>query len=87
MGSYEKNFCIGPTKDLDYSMAGLGSPSQYKAGVKKGLFVPAFGRETPKTRNWYKLTPLGREIIKQIKSKKQKSPQKEILNKNADLTD
>ncbi len=68
-------FCMSAEKGLDSNLAGLGCPSLYKVGIQKGFFTPSFGKETPKTANWYKLTPLGQKIIKQIRRKKLSSPQ------------
>jgi len=56
---------LSETKTLDYKFAGLGTPSQYKEGIRKGFFVPSF-REVPRVKNWYKLTPLGQKVVKQM---------------------
>jgi hypothetical protein len=57
---------LGSDKNLDYKFAGLGSPSMYKDGVKAGLFVPSYPPETPRVANWYRLTPLGQKVVKQM---------------------
>jgi hypothetical protein len=53
-------------KILDYEFAGLGSPSQYRDGVTAGFFAPSFHPEIKRVNNWYKLTPLGQKVVKQM---------------------
>lgn len=48
---------------------GLGCPSEYKEGVKSGFFT-VVGKYRPYGRNWYRITPLGQRIIKQLIRKK-----------------
>lgn len=62
--------CMGEKKPITDNMLGLGFPSYYKAGVKAGLFVPSFPPSRAKVCEWYKLTPLGQKIVKQLIRKK-----------------
>ena len=62
--------CMGQKKSLNDNMVGLGFPSYYKDGVKAGLFVPSFPPSRAKVCEWYKLTPLGQKIVKQLIRKK-----------------
>lgn len=62
--------CLGEKKSLNDNFIGLGFPSEYKAGVEAGLFVPSYGRSYPRTMAWFKLTPLGQLVIKQMIRKK-----------------
>ena len=62
--------CLGEKKSLDDYFIGLGFPSEYKAGVQSGLFVPSYGTSKPRIMAWYKLTSLGQQIIKQMIRKK-----------------
>ena len=57
---------LSETKTLNYKFAGLGTPYQYKEGIKAGLFEPSFRPEIPRVNNWYRLTPLGQKVIKQM---------------------
>ena len=59
-------YCLSTEKSLDYNLAGLGSPSMYEPALKAGLMVPSFPPQTPRVCNWYKLTPLGKKVIKQM---------------------
>ena len=52
------------------NLAGLGFPSTYKEVVKRGLFTTSFSRSIPRVCSWYKLTPLGQQIAKQMIRKK-----------------
>ena len=60
----------GSRKTLDNKFLGLGYPSEYKEGRKYGLFIPSFGATIPRILSWYKLTPLGQKIVKQLIRKK-----------------
>lgn len=62
--------CIGEKKSLDDYFIGLGFPSEYKAGVQAGFFAPSYGTSIPRTMEWYKLTLLGQQVIKQMIRKK-----------------
>lgn len=62
-------YCLNPEKSIDSNFAGLGSPSMYKDGIKAGFFAPSFPKEIARVPNWYKLTPLGKKIVKQLKRK------------------
>ena len=54
-------------EDVNTNLAGLGTPYTYKTGVECGLFTVAFReKETPRVGNWYKLTPIGVKIAKQM---------------------
>lgn len=52
------------TKSLDDPFLGLGTPSEYRPAVEAGLMRPSY-REVPRANNWYCLTKLGQEIVKQ----------------------
>jgi hypothetical protein len=58
--------CMGEKKSLNDSMLGLGYPSYYKSGVDAGLFVPSFTKDIARVCGWYRLTPLGQKIVKQL---------------------
>ena len=58
--------CFSISRNVDTNLAGLGTPSVYKAGIEGKLFSPSFGKETPRVNNWYKLTPIGVKIAKQM---------------------
>lgn len=62
--------CMGEKKSLNDYFIGLGYPSEYKAGVQAGLFAPSYGTSKPRIMAWYKLTPLGQRVIKQMIRKK-----------------
>lgn len=54
-------------RDLDSKFLGLGSPSAYADAVKDGLIVPSFRTVAlPRVNGWYKLTDLGKRIVKQM---------------------
>jgi len=53
-------------KDVTYNMLGLGFPSEYRPVVDAGLMAPSFRAETPRIMGWYKLTEVGRAIIRQM---------------------
>ena len=57
---------LGLKHKIDDKFVGLGYPSMYKDGVKAGLFATSFRGEHPRILNWYRLTPLGQKIVKQM---------------------
>lgn len=61
---------MGTKKLLTDNMLGLGSPSYYKPGVEAGLFAPSFGPIRARVCAWYRLTPLGQKIVRQLIRKK-----------------
>jgi len=58
--------CMGQKKSVDDNMLGLGYKTDYKSGIKTGLFVPSFGQNKDRCKGWYKLTPLGQKLVKQL---------------------
>ena len=57
---------LGSKKKLDYKFSGLGSPSMYAPAVKAGLMKESFPPVHPRVANWYRLTPLGQKVVKQM---------------------
>ena len=61
-----RRLLIGQDKTLDSPFLGLGYPGEYKQAVKSGIFEPSFRKETPRILSWYKLTPVGKQIVQAL---------------------
>jgi hypothetical protein len=48
--------------DIHAKMVFLGLPNEAKSLINKGILTP-YSTETPRVRNWYNLTELGKQFI------------------------
>ena len=48
---------------LTAAWLGLGTKSEYLAGMKAGLFLPIHGLPQPRTNGWWQLTDVGATVV------------------------
>lgn len=61
-----ESFASRDNTPLEKAWVGLGTPSDYRSAVEKGLMQPLHGQATPRALNWWLLTPVGIEHYRKL---------------------
>lgn len=61
-----ESFAVRDNTPLEKAWVGLGMPSYYRAGVEAGLMVEIQGNYRPRILHWYRLTPEGVALYREM---------------------
>lgn len=86
-GAISRYKYTGEKKTLDSNLLGLGYKTNYKDIVKVGLMTCSFRPPAKRCMGWYKLTDLGKKVVRQLIRRNMYPKSSNDIDMNIDLSE